>query len=384
MPALFLLVAIFAVTPLVGQAAFEETLTGELEVPFNPAMLDPETSIAYLVHIAELLDWQQPPETLWEIDIPISIDRAVYERMRVARNPDEIESIESESRVPTGNPSAQNVVYVGSFRCSARAHNPHRSRQSGTVKAKGDGYCTYTPLINWLTPPIVWSFKMAMSKPAAQQIWYATHRKFEQNPVWEQDYGNLGGDGTQVDSGQCTNGTYQHTVDIDVFVPFPWNRRDHSTASGLSGCGRGGDHMSVDEQKLREMLVGLTNTSCENLSVLLLIAQEVDLVLPHSEHTMIRILEAQRTLARQTFGPDIEFDASVAKRVDLTDIAVDREKLRRLLDRITDLESRNLALLRAVAERTGMRNPLDTELDRQLDDQRRAQLEAVFGAESPE
>ncbi len=142
--------------------------------------------------------------------------------MRVARNPDEIESIESESRVPTGNPSAQNVVYVGSFRCSARAHNPHRSRQSGTVKAKGDGYCTYTPLINWLTPPIVWSFKMAMSKPAAQQIWYATHRKFEQNPVWEQDYGNLGGDGTQVDSGQCTNGTYQHTVDIDVFVPFPW------------------------------------------------------------------------------------------------------------------------------------------------------------------
>lgn len=142
--------------------------------------------------------------------------------------------------------------------------------------------------------------------------------------------------------------------------------------------------MPVDEQKLREMLVGLTNTSCENLSVLLLIAQEVDLVLPHSEHTMIRILEAQRTLARQTFGSDVEFDASVAKRVDLTDIAVDREKLRRLLNRITDLESRNLALLRAVAERTGMRNPLDTELDQQLDDERRAQLEAVFGSESSE
>ena len=136
----------------------------------------------------------------------------------------------------------------------------------------------------------------------------------------------------------------------------------------------------VDEQKLRELLVGLAYTGCNNLSTLLLIAQEVDLLLPYSQQTAIRALDVQMALADEVFGTreGIEFDMGMLKRVDLSDIDIDRDKLRELLDRITDLESRNLALLRAVAARLGMKTPPDPDLDRQLDDDRRAQLDAIF------
>ena len=203
-------------------ASYEQPLVGELVMPFNPGMLDPETKIAHMVSIAEMLDWQQPFGMDFEIEIPVVVDEPTYERMLAARDPNGLESTQSENRIGYGGGVTHSTIWIGSFRCTGRAHNPHRSRDSGTVKAKGDGNCTYTPIIDWLTPPMVWSFKMALSRPVDQRIWHATHRTTDQNPVWEQNRGGWNGSGTQVDSNQCVNGTYNLVIDIDLFVPWPW------------------------------------------------------------------------------------------------------------------------------------------------------------------
>ena len=67
------------------------------------------------------------------------------------------------------------------------------------------------------------------------------------------------------------------------------------------------------------------------------------------------------------------------KRVDLTDIAVDREKLGDLLADIADLEERNHDLLAAVAAEAGVKLPHDPEDMRDLFDVRRRLLGQLFG-----
>ncbi len=80
-------------------------------------------------------------------------------------------------------------VSVGSYSCNIQAHNPHKGRFSGTVKAKASGTCEFVP--NWSDwPPNPWStlwiLRMRLISTSGV-VGYSSHWKLGWEVEWEPD-----------------------------------------------------------------------------------------------------------------------------------------------------------------------------------------------------
>ncbi len=187
--------------------------------------------------------WAQGPTSDVLVDaeeaLDFSYERQLPIRFNVWLAPPEVATgnsgpIEGVSQAQRGDPWGQ---VVGSVDCSASVHNPHKSRDSGTVKVKAEGTCEFTP-----APHLGFN-----QYPSQDQLTFTMHiyltggiasgsARFPKNGYLVRWAQNAWG-GTQVDTGRCRNGYYSASMFVLVTVSGgfyvtgdPVLARDYKTA----------------------------------------------------------------------------------------------------------------------------------------------------------
>ena len=184
---------------------------GQVAIPqaFNPTTLDAQTLDAYFLDLATQ-NGSAFAQLAPSSSVPVTISAEAYASM-------------AGTSEPASGANTASEIIVGYVRCNIRAHNPHKSRDSGTVKAKASGSCSFTPSGQGIPPPpqvMFWTLRMALLLDGRGTMGIARYSQRGWNPEWHEDRPR--GRGTQVDSNKCINGNNHNFVLVLLQVPAPY------------------------------------------------------------------------------------------------------------------------------------------------------------------
>ena len=194
--------------------------------------------------VVALPSWAQAP-----IDVLATSEEALtfsFERKVLARagsvTPDLLG--ETSDPIEVAQPALEgDFTYVaGWVKCFGSVHNPHKSRDSGTVKAKASGGCVYIPKSSVGSnrrprqQDLTWTLYLSVASGRASAS--AQYPKRGYSVLWSQ---NRGG-GTQADTGRCINGFYRAhmmvilTVGGGFFLDGDPRQADDSKWANVDAC----------------------------------------------------------------------------------------------------------------------------------------------------
>jgi len=126
------------------------------------------------------------------------------------------------------DPGTENTV--GHYYCDLNVHYPHVGASSGTVKAKAYASCSLTQTGDPFPPAgaVEWELLLSLYRERLWGLWPVpvlvgseTYSKTGYDVTWPPNNTSQS-PGTQVDSGQCVDGSYMATVAITLIIPAPW------------------------------------------------------------------------------------------------------------------------------------------------------------------